>query len=350
MTGAGRRPARRRRQAGVVLLVVLFFALLLTTSVATFMRRSTIDSMIARNRDASARAETLARGGVRLAAALLAADALSEAGDGVQMATEADPWSLIGQQVIETEDGATLRLRIHDMGNRVNLNALPLGDGAAPPEETRLFLRALLEKVILELPLDPAEKALYLHEELADNLIDWLDPDDVRLRGGPEDAWYQEQDPPYRAANRPLLSVDELRLVEGFDGTLVDGLRPYVTVHPWSGSEGGINPNTAPPHILGLLYYFDGVTWGFVGEDEVREILSVREEGGLICEGQSAEGCTPMSSILGAGRQIFPEPSYQSRMFLVEADARVGDVRRRIETVMDRENLFPPLLLSWNVR
>ena len=48
--------ATRRRQEGVVLLLVLFFALLLTSSVATFLSRTTVDSMIARNREHAARA------------------------------------------------------------------------------------------------------------------------------------------------------------------------------------------------------------------------------------------------------------------------------------------------------
>ena len=67
-----------RRRAGVVLLVVLMFAMLLSASVATFTRRAVIDAMIARNRVASARAEALARGGARLAAAFLIHDRLWE--------------------------------------------------------------------------------------------------------------------------------------------------------------------------------------------------------------------------------------------------------------------------------
>jgi type II secretory pathway component PulK len=54
--------------------VVLFFALLLTSSVATFTHRATIDAMISRNRESSARAEALARGGVRVATALILED------------------------------------------------------------------------------------------------------------------------------------------------------------------------------------------------------------------------------------------------------------------------------------
>ena len=40
-----------RRRQGVVLVAVLFFALLLVSSIATFVARATVDSMISRNRD-----------------------------------------------------------------------------------------------------------------------------------------------------------------------------------------------------------------------------------------------------------------------------------------------------------
>ena len=67
-----------RRSGGVVLLVVLVFALLLSGGVASFTRRAVIDAMIARNREASGRADALARGGTRLAAAFLIHDRLWE--------------------------------------------------------------------------------------------------------------------------------------------------------------------------------------------------------------------------------------------------------------------------------
>ena len=97
-----------------------------------------------------------------------------------------------------------------------------------------VYLRFLLKKWIDELPIAPGERALYDPQELAGNLLDWMDGNEVRAQGGFEDDFYQAQDPPYQAANGPLLSVEELRLVEGFDGTLVDHLRNYVTVFPWS--------------------------------------------------------------------------------------------------------------------
>ena len=67
-----------RAQRGIVLIAVLFFIALLVSGVATFLRRATLDGMIARNRDLTARSEALARGGVQLATALLLQDRLDE--------------------------------------------------------------------------------------------------------------------------------------------------------------------------------------------------------------------------------------------------------------------------------
>lgn len=343
---------RRRNQRGVILLVVLFFALLLTSTIATFLRRATIDTMIVRNRESTARAEALARGGVELAKALLLQDrgtgfGGSGSGSGSNMDTHKDLWALVAGHPLPVADGATLRLQIDDVGALLNLNAVVQFDEAGNPlPKVDGLVRAVLEKVIEEIPARPEDK-YYDVAELAANLVDWLDEDDVRQRGGSEDDWYQRQNPPYRAANRPMLSVDELAQVEGFDTQLVEALRPYVTVYPFGGLE-GINPNTAPPHVLALLYFDDGVSERLATEDDVRSILRAREEGGLICgSGQSAEDCTPMSDIMGQN-EPYPPPSYSNDLFTVVAEARVGDVRRSIEVVVDRGE-SPPLLLSWRV-
>ena len=47
-------------------------------SIITFSRRAVIDTMIVRNRDAAATAEALARGGLRIATAVLIADRLTK--------------------------------------------------------------------------------------------------------------------------------------------------------------------------------------------------------------------------------------------------------------------------------
>lgn len=370
----------RRHERGVVLIVVLLFALLLAGTVATFLRRSTVDSMIAYNRNAAAQAEALARGGVRLATGLLLQDLMAAEGAS-PLDTQYDLWARAGDLEIETGDGGRLRLRIRDSGSLLNLNAVlsfalasaspadvesdpgsgperdddtGLVDASEARERARIFLEAFLEKVKAELPIPPGERELYYVPELAENLIDWVDPDEVRESGGLEDDFYQSQDPPYRAANRPLLSLDELRLVEGFDDDLVAGLRPYVTVYPYVPQPpggGGVNLNTAPPHVLALLFYDDGAgVLRLADEDDVRRILEIRKDEGIFCEEQSEEGCTPISDVIPTSNTIYPAPTYSADVFTIVAEARVGEVRRRVEAVVDRSQRPQPLLLSWRVR
>ena len=324
--------------------MVLFFYLLLMASLATFQRRTAVDAMIAHNRDASAQAEALARGGVRLAMGLLIADRLREEADGHFLDSQQDLWARAGEMAIETEDGGSLRLVIEDAGTKLNLNAL-FDAGPQAAEHTEAFLKALLQRVIDSLP--PGER-IYESEELARNLIDWIDADQTRTGGGDEDDGYRAQRPPYAAPNRPLLGIDELRMVEGFDGDLVDALRPYVTVHPLAGGA-GVNLNTAPPHVLALVYYNDEVTWRLAKEDAIRRILRLRREGRVLCsDPAAAPDCVPFSDVFEGA--IFPPPTERTDVFTVRSEAKVGEIRRTVEAVIDRTQPAEPLLLSWRVR
>lgn len=345
---------RLRRQKGIVLPVVLFFMLLLFASISTFLKRATVDAILSRNRDAMASTEALARGGIELAKALLIEDRASEAlSGGARLDSPLDRWALVSQAVIEAPGGASLRLKIEDTGARFNLNAAVVFDeGGQPSDRTEPFLQAFLEKMIEETPLDV--QALYDPRELAENLIDYIDPDDTRLGGGFEDDYYQAQTPPYRAANRPLLSVDELGLVEGFDATLLDVIRPYVTVYPYVGGA-GVNPNTAPAHILALIFASTGLVgdMALAEEDEIRRILDARENGEILCmQPGQGEDCTPIGEVLLETdvNTIFPPLGFFSDTFEVRSQAQLGEVRRTVEAVIDRTTLTEPLVLSWKVR
>lgn len=338
------------RERGVVLPIVLFFTLLLVTSVATFLKRATLDSMLARNRDAMLRTEALARGGVELAKALLIEDRVIEslAGGPLRIDSSLDRWAQAKNAVISMPDGAELRLRIEDSGSLLNLNAIfGFDENAAPSDRAEPFLQAFLERMIGETPIDV--QALYDPRELAQNLMDYVDPDDIRRDGGLEDDYYQTQYPPYRAANTPLLSVDQLALVEGFDETLVDTIRPYITVYPYAGGK-GVNPNTAPPHVLGLIFYNDGIEYRMAKSDDVKRILNFRSEGNILCPTEGTEDCVPIGEIFPNSGSIHPPLAYSSDTFTVHAQATAGDVQRTVEAILDRSTLTEPLVLSWKVR
>jgi len=338
---------RSTRQQGVVLLVVLFFAMLLTSSIATFTRRAIIDASVARNRDAAARAEALARSGIRLGKSVLVMDRIQEEATQQAIDTQQDAWSQLSEIAIPGGDGAILKIRIEDSGMLFNLNSVfDYAAGGAAYAETEPFLKAFFEKVIDEMKIPPGEK-FYDISELNEALMDWVDVDTVRLKGGLEDTYYQMREPPYKATNGPLMSVDDLFLIEGFDHKLVEALRPYLTVEPFAGG-GGINLNTAPPHVLSLIYSNDGVDDRLADEEQVKQILKIRSEGGLICgESLSLTGCTPIRTIVL--NPIFPPPTYAASVFTIVANAQVGDIERTIEAVVNR-SAAPPLMLSWQVR
>ena len=99
---------------------------------------------------------------------------------------------------------------------------------------------------------------LGLPDALAYTLVDWIDDDSQpQPQGGAEDAYYLALDPPYLTANRPLIDVDELALVAGFDVSVRARLRPYVTALPGSTA---VNVNTAPPEVLAAV--IDGLDLG----------------------------------------------------------------------------------------
>ncbi len=99
---------------------------------------------------------------------------------------------------------------------------------------------------------------LGLPAELADALADWIDADSVpQPRDGAEDAYYLALNPPYLAANRPLVDIDELALVRGFDDNVRARLRPYVSALP---TVTAVNVNTAPAEVIAAV--IDGLDLG----------------------------------------------------------------------------------------
>ncbi len=340
---------KRRRESGVALIAVLVFVFLAVSAAVLFLQRTAFNARSIANHDNGARAEALARGGVQLALALVIEDRVREEASDFRADSLRDSWAQARILPLDLADGTSLRLTIEDSGARLNLNAL-FKDGAPADPATEPYLIALMQKAIDELeqtagPADPSQRRAYEPEELAHNLIDYIDADSERVKGGSEDDPYLERRPPARAANRALLSLDELGAVEGFDAELVETLRPYVGVFPWVGDNTGINPNTAPPWVLALLYTGTSGDYRFAIEADVRRILEAREGGSLLCADEADDArCTPLRSVLPEG--IYPPPTFEADVFLVTAEAQAGDTQRVVTAVIDRTELAKPKLLA----
>ncbi len=154
-------------------------------------------------------------------------------------------------------------VRIYDHAGKINLNRMP-----------RENMRQIIQKR-LGPGYDPDEV-----EELLDAWTDWTDQDDAASPRGAEDEYYLSLDPPYRARNHPELdSVEELRLVRGFDELFADfNLDAAFTVY---GSGQRVNLNLATREAMQLL---PGIS-----EDTIEAILEYRQTRDMRGQGDVGE-------------------------------------------------------------
>lgn len=190
-------------------------------------------------------AQTLTQVGVDWTRALLSDDRRASNVDYL-----GEPWAL-RLPPMPVENGE-LAGRINDQQGAFNLNNL-VKEG-----KVNLTQLAHFKKLLSMLNLPPA---------LGDTLADWLDADSVpQPQGGAEDAVYLAMQPPYLAANRPLVDVAELVLVSGFDDGVRARLRPFVSALP---AFTPVNVNTAPPEVIAAV--IEGL-----GLDDARTLVQKR--------------------------------------------------------------------------
>ena len=113
--------------------------------------------------------------------------------------------------------GGLLSGQVFDQTGCLDLNRL-YADGRVDSIQEKRFKRLLT--------------VLSLNPDIADRVIDWIDPDGTPQPQGAEDLSYLAQSPAYRSANRPMAHVSELRLVAGVDGKTFDTLSPHVCALP----------------------------------------------------------------------------------------------------------------------
>lgn len=142
---------------------------------------------------------------------------------------------------------------LSDEQAKFNLNNLVRG--TLKSDADLQILRRLLESQ--EIPPD-----------LAYAILDWIDPDsDLAGLAGAEDGHYLALERPYRAANQPLVQVDELHRIRGFDAKRVARLKPFVTALP---VRTPVNINTAPAEVIAAIL-------PELSRDEIRALIAARQ-------------------------------------------------------------------------
>lgn len=221
--------ATARCQRGAAVLVAMLVVAMAALAASGFLFRSHVEWRRLENLTRQDQARWVLRATERWGAAVLLDDARHSSVDyrGEAWATQLPP--------VEAE-GYRVSGKMDDQDGQFNLNNLVRG-GKVDARQLEVFTRLL--------------RFLNLPETLAAATVDWLDEDDVPLnQDSAESAYYAERSPGYLAANRPLLSLNELLRVKGYDRHVLEVLRPFVAVLP---SRTYVNVNTARPEVLAAL-------------------------------------------------------------------------------------------------
>ncbi|MBF0137545.1 MAG: type II secretion system minor pseudopilin GspK [Magnetococcales bacterium] len=292
----------RANEQGVALIIALLVVAMASTAIVSLTQTQRIDMRRTENIFSRDQAGFIALGGEIWAKKMLAKD-LTEGG----LDTLDENWAeKIAPIVLER---GVVSGYIEDMEGRFNLNNLIVGGNQSLLDMGR-FRRLLLHQG--------------LSPELAYAVADWIDTNgDLGGPGGAEDPDYLGMDPPYRAANRPLVSTTELRVIKGFDDESFQKLAPYVTALP---SYTDINVNTASPEILRTLVED-------IKDGDVERLLERRKQKPFQDMNDFVNEPT-LSRYVVTPRGI----GVSSHHFLVTIHARIGPSRIHQFTLLNRSN------------
>lgn len=220
-----------RSQHGVALLTILVMVALATILAATIAKRQSNSAENTGYLMRQNQSLLYAKSAEAFFAELLIQD--NESGKNIDHLQES--WAK-PMPAFPVEDGYVSG-RLVDESGKFNLNNLLKSDGSVDDSARRWFER-LLQRVGL-----PAE--------LSQAVIDWQDSDDEPTGAmGAESNYYQGLEPAYLTANTKFHSIEELKLVRGFEGKNYDLIKNYISALP---EPTKVNINTAPALLLASI-------------------------------------------------------------------------------------------------
>jgi len=200
---------------GYILVIVLVICAFLVGLTSDFIYKSkNYISLLIRVKD-DVNSEFLAYSGFEIAKTILDVDRLGLGRSFMQSLNNnrkidsySDIWAL-NFPPIQVEDG-TITIKIEDENSKINISAM------ANEYVEKSPYYGIMQRFFYNLGFSI---------DLADVLVDWIDPDDVRFPYGAESpGFYLNQTPPYRAKNNELDSIEEILMVKDMTPGIFYGL------------------------------------------------------------------------------------------------------------------------------
>ena len=288
------------RQQGVALVTALLVVALATVAAVAMATRFQVDMRRTGNLLNGEQAYAYAMAAESWAYVILRRDRADNKHDALD-----EDWSTALPPI--PVEGGFVNGQVEDLQGRFNVNNLVGNEGSVDTVQLDYYKR-LLEILDLEPALAPA-------------LQDWIDADiNATFPDGAEDDEYLLADLPYRAGNRPLVDISELRLVKGYTPEVLVVLEPHITALP---ELTIININTATPEVLQALH-------AELDESDVQQLIAARDAE------QDGEPFTDKKAFLAhealAGLELAIDVGVQSDWFNVQTDVSVGRGQARLES------------------
>jgi general secretion pathway protein K len=279
---------RARQQRGIALILVLWVIVLLTIIAVGLTATQRTETTLAGNAVGTARFRALADAAVNYAMLnmmvqpVVAPEAQGQGqtpgqAPGTSLLDEeqaANLWVPDGTPHPWSFDGEQLEIAVFNEASRIDLNQAP----------GELLLNLLIAAEV------PQEQA----DALADAIIDWRDPDNLRSANGAEDSDYEAAGWPYGTKDGPFDSVEELQQVLGMTRALYQVIAPALTVA--SGSPQVVQ-DFASPLVLAAL---QGIT-----VDEARQRIEEQKADALLPQPGGAAPTTPPRALTNRGGPLY---------------------------------------------
>ena len=280
-------PSHLKNQKGSALIITLLLITILVGLVVDFVYEVYIDSSSLSNWSNAQKASLVAKSGQTLSTHYLTK---------VNNYTYTYTKELVLPVLIDLGPDTSLYIKVEDENSKFNINSI-INDRGSTNEDALASLKKLLEY-------------LNINPDLSLAIADWIDPDSEPRLSDSENV----------AKNTYFWSVDELKSVNGMTADIFNKLSPYVTVY----GDGRINVNTAELPVLVSLS-------GDMTETFANNIIESRKNKPF----ENANEIVRVSGLKAIGIRILGKISVKGSSFRVTATARVNEISRVIESVMD---------------
>ncbi len=230
---------------------------------------------------------------------------------------------------------------------RINLNALAKRSPDMPAQETPTGQQ-------LYGLLSGEENEQFLRDrnlerwDLVNAIADWVDADNTVSsgRGGYEDDLYNDLPSPYLSKSAPFDTLQELRLVEGWQDDVFDRFSEQLTIH----GSGKVNINCADDEVLkGLLKAY--ATRALTDDELTRILADLRAYMSMatFSNGRAFVDWVKANGNFEPRGDMASAVSTSTTTFTVRSTGQVGDATTTITAVVDYGSSDAGLVLAWRV-